>query len=447
MEDLICGISTSLGTSAVSIIRVSGDDALFVVNKIFTKDIMSAKSHTIHYGHIIEKKEVIDEVLVSVMRAPKTYTTENVVEINTHGGEYVTTKILQLLLDNGCRLAEPGEFTKRAFLNGRIDLTKSEAVNDLIYAKTEAARKMAINSIGGKLNEKINNLREKLVNLIANIELNIDYPEYKDEIEVTHELIDKYLNKINEELKIIIKESEEGQIIKNGINVAIVGKPNVGKSSLLNILIDEDKAIVTNIPGTTRDIVEGSITLNGVLINFIDTAGIRFTENLVEKIGVEKSKNILKTADLTIMTLNNNEEITKEDEAIMETLNEQNTIYFINKNDLESKIKISKENVIYGNTLNIDGVRNLKNKIIEMFKLSDIVNKDLTYLTNNRQIDLIKKTQKSINSAIKGKEKEIPIDLIEIDLRKAWEYLGEITGEFYEDELVDTLFSNFCLGK
>ncbi len=447
MEENICGISTSLGNGAISIIRVSGNDALLIVSKIFTKNLIKENSHTIHYGYIKNEEELIDEVLVSIMKSPKTYTKEDMVEINAHGGEATTFKILELLLEKGCRLAEPGEFTKRAFLNGRIDLTKSEAVNDLINAKTEAARKMAISSVSGKLYEKINSLREKLVQIITNIEVNIDYPEYKDEVQVTNELIDKFLSEINKELDLIIQESKEGQIIKQGINVAIVGKPNVGKSSLLNILIDEEKAIVTSVAGTTRDIVEGSITLNGVQVNFIDTAGIRDTSDIVEKIGVKKSYEVINNSDLVVMVLNNNETLTKEDQKIIGELDETKTIYFVNKDDLKNKLVLKNKDFISGNTLTLDGIKKLKNKIIDKFNLDKILNKDLTFLTNHRQIDLIKKAKEEINYAIKSKREGLEIDLVEINLKKAWQFLGEITGEYYTDELVDKLFENFCLGK
>ncbi|MFI3260771.1 MAG: tRNA uridine-5-carboxymethylaminomethyl(34) synthesis GTPase MnmE [bacterium] len=445
MDNTIASISTSLG-GAISIVRVSGKDAILMVNKIFSKDLNNVESHTINYGYIQDEAEKIDEVLISLMRAPKTYTCEDLIEINCHGGYRTTSKILELLLEKGCSLAEPGEFTKRAFLNGRIDLTKAEAVNDLINATSESARKMYMNSVSGKLYTKINNLRENIAGILANIEVNIDYPEYQDEVIVTDEMIDNYLEDINIELEKIIKDSENARIIKDGINIAIIGKPNVGKSSLLNAFLDEEKAIVTNIPGTTRDIVEGSISLNDIKINFIDTAGIRETEDVVEKIGVEKSKNQIKKADFVLMVVNNNDILTKEEEEMIESLESDKSLIFINKSDLEGKVKVGFDHV-KGNTISAEGIDELKEKLVDKLRIKEILNEDMTYLGNMRQVELMKKTYVSINSAMDSKNNMMPIDIIEIDLKNAWQFLGEITGEFYEDELVDKIFSNFCLGK
>ena len=318
MNDTICAISTSLGIGAISIVRVTGSEAIDIVNKIFDGNLLNKKSHTIHYGHIIENDEKIDEVLVTIMKGPKTYTTEDIVEINCHGGESTTKKVIEILLANGCRLAEPGEFTKRAYLNGRINLLQAESVNDLIIAKTDAARRLAINNVDGILTKRIKKIREKIVQILANIEVNIDYPEYQDEVQVTHELIDKYLIEINTELKKIVDGARNGRLIKEGVNIAIIGRPNVGKSSILNSLIDEEKAIVTNIPGTTRDIVEGSIIFDGIELSLIDTAGIRETDNIVEKIGVEKSLSLIDDANLIIVVLNGNEKLTENDVYILD---------------------------------------------------------------------------------------------------------------------------------
>ena len=449
MEDTICAISTSMGIGAISIVRVTGPNTIDIVESIFDHDLKNASSHTIHYGHIKYKEEKIDEVLVMLMRGPKTYTTEDTIEINCHGGVSTTKKIMEVLLANGCRLAEPGEFTKRAYLNGRINLLEAESVNDLIIAKTDAARTLAINNVDGKLTKQISNLREKIAKILANIEVNIDYPEYTDELEVTKDLMHSYLDEINKELIKLVNGSKNGRIIKNGVNVAIIGKPNVGKSSILNSLLDEEKAIVTNIPGTTRDIVEGSITLNGVAINFIDTAGIRKTEDIVEKIGVDKSKKTAENADIILFVLNNNEAISEEEKVMLEKYNNDKLIVFVNKMDLESKLIIPEniKDIVYGNTIDINGLEKLKERITEKLNLSNIVNKDMSYLCNLREIDLVNKAYESLKNAQSNLDAGFSVDMIEIDLKSAWDYLGEIMGDSYEGELVDKIFSNFCLGK
>lgn len=449
MEDTICAISTSMGIGAISIVRVTGPNTIDIVDSIFDHDLKNASSHTIHYGHIKYKEEKIDEVLVMLMRGPKTYTTEDTIEINCHGGISTTKKIMEVLLANGCRLAEPGEFTKRAYLNGRINLLEAESVNDLIIAKTDAARTLAINNVDGKLTKQISNLREKIAKILANIEVNIDYPEYTDELEVTKDLMHSYLDEINKELLKLVNGSKNGRIIKNGVNVAIIGKPNVGKSSILNSLLDEEKAIVTNIPGTTRDIVEGSITLNGVAINFIDTAGIRKTEDIVEKIGVDKSKKTAENADIILFVLNNNEAISEEEKVMLEKYNNDKLIVFVNKMDLESKLIIPEniKDIVYGNTIDINGLEKLKERITEKLNLNNIVNKDMSYLCNLREIDLVNKAYESLKNAQSNLDAGFSVDMIEIDLKSAWDYLGEIMGDSYEGELVDKIFSNFCLGK
>ena len=445
MNETIAAISTAQGVGAISIIRVSGDDALEIVNKIFDNNLKKYNSNTINYGHIVDNDKVIDEVLVSIFLAPKTYTKENIVEINSHGGISVTNKILELLLDNGARLAEPGEFTKRAFLNGRIDLLEAESIMDLINAKTESARKMAINGVDGRLSNKINSLRDKALDLISNIEVNIDYPEYEDIEVMTIEDIKKFTKILNEEMDKLIKESNNGKLIKEGINTVILGRPNVGKSSILNRLLEEDKAIVTDIPGTTRDVVEGSIRINGVLINFLDTAGIRKTSNTVEKLGVEKSLSLIDQADLVLLVLNNNEELTKEDKELLEKTKDKKRIVVINKIDLDNKLEYKEEAVkVSAENNNID---ELINKINELFKLDEINNGDMTYISNAREISLLKKAKKSSDNLIKSLNEGIPIDMLELDIKNIIDYLGEITGDSYDNELIDRLFSNFCLGK
>lgn len=446
IEDTIAAISTALGVGAISIIRVSGPESTDIVDKIFTKNLKNVKSHTIHYGHIIENDEIIDEVLVSVMLAPNTFTKEDVVEINCHGGISTTNKVLELLLSNGARLAEPGEFTKRAFLNGRIDLTQAEGIMNLIESKTNAARKNSIKELTGDVSNIIKDLRTKLVNIISNIEVNIDYPEYEDIEVVTNEKILPDLVSLKTNLKEIIKESENGKLIKDGINICIIGKPNVGKSSLLNNLLEENKAIVTDIEGTTRDIVEGRFILKGIVCNIIDTAGIRETDNIVEKIGVNKSYETIESSDLVIYMLNNNEEYNQEDEYLLEKIKNKKHIILVNKIDLDNKLKVEDNNIIKISVKENIGIDKLKNRIVEMFNLEDIETKDLTYLSNARSISLLKKSLSKVEECIKNIETS-PIDIIEMDLKDAWNILGEIIGETYTDELIDEIFSRFCLGK
>ena len=447
MNDTICAISTSLGVGAISIIRVSGEGAIKKVANLFSgKDLTKVESHTIHYGHIIHNNEVIDEVLVSVFRAPKTYTKEDIVEINSHGGIATTKKVLEILLENGIRLAEKGEFTKRAFLNGRLDLCEAESVNALLSSNTDLERKLALNGISGKVSRKIKKVRDIIVELMANIEVNIDFPEYEDALEITLENLPPRLKEIKKELENLLDEAKVGKLISEGIKVAIVGRPNVGKSSILNHLLQENKAIVTDIAGTTRDIVEGELELKGIRLKFIDTAGIRKTEDVVERIGVDKSLEMIKEADLVIHVLNNNEELTNEDKEIQEKIKGKTKITFINKSDLESKIEI-KDDYITGNTMSDNGLDNLKNKIIELFDLEKLEQSNLEIVSSTRAINLIKEALKHIDNAINNISNEIPVDMIAIDIKAAWDALGEITGESYQDELLDTLFSKFCLGK
>ena len=451
MNDTIAAISTTQGIGAISIIRLSGPDSIKIVNNIFKgKDLTKVESHTINYGHIINNDEIIDEVLVSVMKSPKTFTTEDVVEVNCHGGISTTNKVLELLLTNGARLAEPGEFTKRAFLNGRIDLTQAESVMDLIEAKSEAQRKVSINGLNGNVSNMIKELRQEMLELLASVEVNIDYPEYEEYEVMTNEKILPSIKSIKSKLNKIINESENGKILTNGIKTIIVGKPNVGKSSILNRLLDEEKAIVTDIEGTTRDIVEGSITINGVSLNLIDTAGIRDTNDIVEKIGVEKSISLIKDADLVIIVLNNNEELTEEDKKILDQAKDKQVIVVINKNDLDQRININEINykdIIYTNTKDINGINPLKDKIIELFNLEKLSQNDNSFLTNVRQISLAKDAYKILEDVEKGIENEVPVDMVEIDIKRSWEKLGEIIGETYTEELIDQLFSQFCLGK
>ena len=452
MEDTIVAISTASGVGAISIIRLSGSKALEVASKIFKgKDLKKVASHTINHGYIIDKnRNIIDEVLVSVMIAPKTYTMEDIVEINTHGGIASTNKVLELCLVNGARLAQPGEFTKRAFLNGRIDLTEAEAIEDVINSSTDKSLILSMNQLTGSLKNLITETRKDIMGLIANIEVNIDYPEYEDAEDITLKRLKEKLLPIKSKLEELLKNSNDAKIIKDGINICMIGRPNVGKSSLLNTFLEEDKAIVTDIAGTTRDIVEGETIINGIKINFLDTAGIRETANVVEKIGVDKSKKIINTADLIILVLNNNEKLTPDDLELLDLVKDKNNIIFVNKNDLPANIDLpigKYTNVVYGNTLTTAGIKELKEMITTIFNLEKINTNDPTYITNARHKALIEVALNYLNSALENIDNGYSVDMLEIDIRACWDTLGEIIGATYKDELLDELFSNFCLGK
>ncbi len=450
MNDTIAAISTATGGS-ISIIRVSGTDSIKIVNKIFKgKDLLNVNSHTINYGYIVENNKIIDEVLVSVMKEPNTYTKENVVEINSHGSIASVSKILELLLENGCRLAEPGEFTKRAFLNGRIDLLEAESVMDVINSKTEKSLSLAVRQLTGSATKLISELREEILTLLASIEVKIDYPEYEDIEDVTHNELLENINTIEIKMKKILEESKNAKIIKDGINTSIIGKPNVGKSSILNKLIDEEKAIVTSIEGTTRDIVEGNINIDGIALNLVDTAGIRKTDDIVENIGVQKSLDQIEKSDLILFVLDNNRCLEKSDEEILKKLKNKNYLILINKTDLSRNLEIEKldpKKIIYISALNNEGFNELKSKIKEMFSINQIEKSDLTYLTSSRSIALLKKAYSILPSIKDGIKNNLPIDMIEIDIKEMWNILGQIIGETYEDELINKLFSQFCLGK
>ena len=446
MDNTIAAISTPLGTGAISIIRMSGKDSILIINKIFTKDLSNEKSHTIHYGKIIDNNEEIDEVLVSLMRSPKTFTKEDVIEINCHGGLSTTNKVLELLLNNGAVLASPGEFTKRAFLNGRIDLIEAQGIMDLIEAKTELARTQAMKELNGNLSNKIDLLREKLIEIISNIEVNIDYPEYEDINKVTNEQIYPKIKELIQEIDNLIASSEDGKIIKEGITIGIIGKPNVGKSSLLNAILEEEKAIVTDIEGTTRDTIEGTTIINGIACNFIDTAGIRNSDNIVEQIGVNKSKKIIDTCDLVLLVLNNNDIITKEEQELLEQIRNKPHIVIVNKIDLEQKLELNEE-CIKISIKEKKGLEQIKDKISEIFNLEKIKTQDMTYLSNARSISLLKKANNLLVCSLTNIENNYPIDIVEIDLKESWNTLGEIIGKTYTDELLDEMFQRFCLGK
>ena len=455
--DTIAAISTPPGEGAISIVRMSGEEAVSIAQKVFSgKDLTQAKSHTINYGHIVDPKthEEIDEVMVSLMLAPKTFTREDVVEINCHGGIVATNRILQLLLVNGARLAEPGEFTKRAFLHGRIDLTQAESVMDLIRAKTDRSMKIALNQLDGNLSHLIDSLRKDILDVLAQVEVNIDYPEYDDVEEMTTKLLKEKAIEIKQRIEQLLKTASQGKIMREGLATALVGRPNVGKSSLLNHLLHEDKAIVTDVGGTTRDVIEEYVNVSGVPLKLIDTAGIRETDDKVEKIGVERSKKAIEQSDLVLLVLNAAESLTKEDLELIRLTNDKKRIIILNKTDLEEKLdrkelaKISENAPVYATSiLKNEGVEALEEAISKLF-FNGIENSQSTVMvTNARHVALLKKAQNSLDSVLEGISSGMPVDLVQIDMTEAWNLLGEITGESYEDELLDQLFSQFCLGK
>ena len=448
MDDTIVAVATAMGKSAISIVRLSGPEAIAIAAGCFKgSDLTAVPSYTVCYGHIFDEDGMIDEVLVSVFRAPKTYTREDIVEIGTHGGIYVTNRILELMLERGCRLAEPGEFTKRAFLNGRIDLTQAEAVCDVIEAKTAASLKMANHGLRGDVRRMIESFRKELTNLIAHIEVNIDYPEYEDEEIAAAELL-KRVVKLAGRIDDILRKAQASAILREGVTTAIIGPPNVGKSSLLNALLREEKAIVTEIPGTTRDIVEGQVNIGGIILNLIDTAGIRYTTDVVEKIGVEKTKKVIEAAALIILVFDYNAPLTEPDKEILAMTSQSARIIVVNKNDLEPKIDLGQfDDYLLMSAFNPADIERLERKIKETLQISDIAEIDYTYLGNARQIAKLKQVRQALADALSGLEDGQPVDIVNIDLTIAWRHLSEILGEVSSDEIVDEIFANFCLGK
>lgn len=455
-NNTIAAISTPIGSGGISIIRMSGKDSLNILSKIFKpkkKTINDIKSHTITYGEIISNKKIIDEVLVSVMKKPHTYTKEDIVEINCHGGIIPTKTILELLLSNGAILAEPGEFTKRAFLNGRLDLSQAEAICDIINSKTDLARQTAVNQLEGSLSNEINKIKSKLLDIITNIEANIDYPEYDIEEKSTEE-IKSEIEILKSNINTLIKNADNGKIIREGIKIAIIGKPNVGKSSLLNILAKQPKAIVTNIPGTTRDIVEEYININGIPVNLIDTAGIRDTQDTVEKIGINKSKEALNSADLILLLFDNSIPLTPEDYDILNYIKNKLHFGIINKSDLPKKLDesiltnyIAKDNIINISAEKNIGIDTLKNKIYNLFINNNINSNNNIFISNVRHKTALINTIESLNSSISTINNGLSQDFISIDLKNAYSQLGEITGETLNEDIISNIFKNFCLGK
>ncbi len=444
--DTICAISTAYGTAGISVIRVTGAEAISKVNEVFKgKNLNKVKSHTVSYGFIIdEEQKPIDEVMVAVFKAPRSFTSEDMVEISTHGGILVTNKVLKRLLSVGLRLANPGEFTERAFIHGRIDLAESEAVMDLINAKNENAMKLAMHGLRGDTSNLIKNLRSKLLTMIALIEVNIDYPEYDDTTEMTNEVIKPDILNFIEELNLVLKSADKGRMIKEGVKTVIVGKPNVGKSSLLNALLDEERAIVTNIAGTTRDTIEANINIGGITLNLIDTAGIRETKDIVEQIGVKRSKKALEEAELIILVLDMSDELSKEDNELLEATKDKLRVIVGNKKDLGKKTVI--EDMISLSIINKEGLETLEEAIISKLELKEIGD-DFNFVSNIRHIQKLEETKTLMEEVIKSIDIEVPIDMVEIDIKKAWQTLGEIIGEYHPEDLIDELFSKFCLGK
>jgi tRNA modification GTPase len=456
--DTIAAISTPLGEGGLAIIRVSGPEAVEQVSTLFAakNKLTEVPSHTVHYGYIRNpvNGERLEEVLVTVMRSPRSFTMEDVVEISCHGGLISVKKVIQLLLRSGIvRLAEPGEFTKRAFLNGRIDLSQAEAVIDLIRSKSDRAFSIALKQVDGTLSKKIKLLRHRLVELIAHIEVNIDYPEHDVE-ELTNHFIKDKCKEAVEEIDVLLKTAEQGKILREGITTAIVGRPNVGKSSLLNVLAQENRAIVTDIPGTTRDVIEEYVTVGGIPFRLLDTAGIRETTDVVEKIGVERSRIALSEADLILLVLNHNEALHEDERLLLSELQDKQVIIIVNKMDLSERIErdellnyVTDDRIIYMSMTAEQGLEQLEKAITTVFFDGDLESGDLTYVSNVRHIQLLHQAKDCLEDALEGVELHTPIDLLQIDIRQSWEQLGEIIGDAVGESLVDQIFSQFCLGK
>lgn len=456
--DTITSISTPMGEGAIGIVRLSGPQAIEIGDALYKgkKKLSEVDTHTINYGHIIdpETNETVEEVMISVLRAPKTFTREDIIEINCHGGILTINRILELTMTYGARMAEPGEYTKRAFLNGRIDLSQAEAVMDFIRSKTDRASKVAMNQIEGRLSDLIKKQRQSILEILAQVEVNIDYPEYDDVEDATTEFLLEQSKNIKEEINRLLETGTQGKIMREGLSTVIVGRPNVGKSSMLNNLIQDNKAIVTEVAGTTRDVLEEYVNVRGVPLRLVDTAGIRDTEDIVEKIGVERSRKALSEADLILFVLNNNEPLTEDDQTLYEVVKNEDVIVIINKTDLEPRLDIDEVKEMIGDMpliqtsmLKQEGIDELEIQIRDLFFGGEVQNQDMTYVSNSRHISLLKQARHSIQDAIDAAESGVPMDMVQIDLTRTWEILGEIIGESASDELIDQLFSQFCLGK
>ncbi len=446
MVDNICAIATPYGTGAISIIRCSGPNAIELVNQVFKgKDLTKTKSHTIHYGYILDEDKIVDEVLCNIFKAPKSFDGENTVEINCHGGVFVTNYVLQVLLKNGFRLAEPGEFSKRAFLNKKLDLTQAEAIMDIISSNNLLALKSSSNSLRKQTFKLIEDFREKILDILAKIEVNIDYPEYEDSIEVTNKYLLPVIEDLLKDMATILENSKISTIAIHGIKTAIIGKPNVGKSSILNLLLDEEKAIVSSIAGTTRDFVEGTLNIKDITLHLIDTAGIHKSKDYVESIGIKRSKDAIESADLVLLVLDSSKELEEEDFKLLDLTKEKPRIILANKTDLYPKWK--QDNVIYISAKNKTGFELIADKIYEITRLKEFNVDNDKYLNNQRQISLMQRAYKSLYNARMAIKNKDYIDLIEIDIKEAFDALGEITGQSYPEELITALFTKFCLGK
>ncbi|SNZ02240.1 tRNA modification GTPase [Terribacillus aidingensis] len=456
-HETIAAISTPVGEGAIAIVRLSGPEAVEIAAKLFDgKALTTVPSHTIHYGKLIDPitGEVAEEVMVSVMKAPKTFTREDVVEINCHGGLVSVNRVLELVLQEGARLAEPGEFTKRAFLNGRIDLSQAEAVMDLIRAKTDRAMNVALKQMDGRLSRLIQKLRQELLETVAHVEVNIDYPEYDDVEEMSHNMMIEKTQYVYKEIEKLLEMAKQGKILREGLATAIIGRPNVGKSSLMNALVHENKAIVTEIAGTTRDVIEEYVNVRGVPLKLVDTAGIRETEDIVERIGVERSRQVLKQSDLILLVLNYGEEISDEDRHLFEAVKGLDVIVIVNKTDLAQKIDLEEVQKLAGDRpvittalIEEKGIDELELAIKDTFFAGEIDGGDLSYISNVRHIQLLKQALSSLQEAMNGIEMQMPMDIVQIDVTRTWELLGEIIGDTVHESLIDQLFSQFCLGK
>ena len=455
-HDTIAAIATALGNSGINVIRISGDEALDIALDIFVnknnEKVKNFKNRYLTYGMIVDRNgKVIDEVLVSFMKKPNTFTREDVVEINCHGGILSAKKILDLIMTYNCRMADKGEFTKRAFLNGRIDLTQAEAIIDIINSKTQSSHEISVGHLEGRLSNQINELIENIINLLANIEVNIDFPEYDEDVVTINKVKEESISMLNK-IETLINTADTGKIYKEGIKTLIIGKPNVGKSSLMNFLLNENRAIVTDIPGTTRDTIEEQVNINGIPLNIIDTAGIRKTEDEVEKIGVEKALNKINEADLIMMVLDASKELEEEDIEILKLIENKKVIYLKNKTDLEEKLKLNnykniEEKLISISVLKNEGLEKITNTIQNMFFEGKIDIESDIIINNARQKNLLINAAKNLKEVLNSIDNGMSIDFIEIDLKSCMENLGLIVGKAVSDDLVDKIFSDFCIGK